>query len=143
MENLNEFISSQSNYIGTDDFAAGFIVARFISYSIYPKTFQGKTSQTVGYKLILQGQENEKTLESASAKLAKQMNEVQPGELIKIEKAGQGFATTWLVTKASGASPITAESIVNNFGGKVMADETLPTIQVEQEEIDQFKDIPF
>ena len=138
MNNLEEFIKSSSQYVTPEDFEQGFIIAKFVSYSIYPKTYQGKTSQTVGYKLLLKGEDHEKTLESASAKLAKLMNSVQPGQVIKLTREGQGFATTWQLIVVANTSNALAESLPT-----ITQEEYEATPGQNEFESDELKNIPF
>jgi hypothetical protein len=136
-DNLGDFIKNSSSWVSKEDFAPGYVIAKFLGYSIYPKTYKGKTLDTVGYRLILRGEEKEKTMESSSIKLAAKMNKVPVGSIIKIEKSGEGFNTEWKVVLGQTSQPtpqqqfeqelhqpITTEQLVDEFGGKILEDES-------------------
>jgi len=94
-ELLNSFEASVTKFVTKDDFP---VKGKLVDVKVYDKTYDGKTTPTVAYKLEIGGVE--KTLESSSVKLSSQFKgKVAIGDTILITREGESFETTYSVAK--------------------------------------------
>ena len=94
MVDLKKWANSKSTFIRIGDGES--ITAVFKSAKEIDDTFN-KGQTKISYLMEVDGEE--KALESMSASLARQMANIEEGEIVKISRTGDGRNTKWVVGK--------------------------------------------
>ena len=93
---LNNFAKKKSRFVKLDDYN-GEITCTIISYA---ETLNMQGDEVIAYKLVLDGDTQEKILQSGSAGLARQIANLPNAGVerkVRIKRTGEGFQTKYEV----------------------------------------------
>ena len=118
---LGDFAQENSNFISIKDGQQ--YSAVYKGYKFIEKEVRGETKEYVRYLLEDLKDQKVRNLDSQSTALARKMDSVPIGSIIKIKREGEGFDTTYEVEYGEGE--------------KKVSDDDIPVIEEEGAEIDE------